>query len=206
MQCEPWKPCCCYRCFLSALLWKKKISACGSCLTERDLIQINNRPVVGKHSITLERAEVERLKFFFSLFRVLFCFLNWDSCLHSSSLLTSHLPVCWFTCWLLHVVTCYIVGYMYASETVIKVCWKSLQVRKAKNLYTTIKDLVPFAQNYTCLCHKTPHTNTHTLIALKANYKVLTTLRQPEESVCFNKYGINSLNVKLILLLKNKWY
>lgn len=145
MQCEPWKPCCCYRCFLSALLWKKKISACGSCLTERDLIQINNRPVVGKHSITLERAEVERLKFFFSLFRVLFCFLNWDSCLHSSSLLTSHLPVCWFTCWLLHVVTCYIVGYMYASETVIKVCWKSLQVRKAKNLYTTIKDLVPFA-------------------------------------------------------------
>lgn len=50
-QCELWKPCCCYRCFLSALLWKKSAHVTVD-LTGRDLIQIKNRAALGKHSIT----------------------------------------------------------------------------------------------------------------------------------------------------------
>lgn len=119
---------------ISSVMKKKKITACGSCLTERDLIQINNRPVVGKHSITLERGWSWETKIFlfpfsgsFLFFKLRFLFAFFKP---------AHLTP---ACLLVHMY------YMYASKTVIKVCWKSLQVRKAKNLYTTIKDLVLFA-------------------------------------------------------------
>lgn len=104
-QCELWKPCCCYRCFLSALLWKKSAHVTVD-LTGRDLIQIKNRAALGKHSIThgvaklveydnREQHCVDYLTcFLFSWLRFL---ISWhQTYLHWFTLYSSHVHVCEF--------------------------------------------------------------------------------------------------------------